>query len=353
MSFTCVTIEGGLLAPDLLEVIADAEGQKPSDFGIEGRRTLVDEVSSVWSDVRSYWDAFNRRLARTSGESRTTITREQWVLPLLEAIGYKDLTYQQAAASVDGRTYAISHRTGDSEEDLPVHIVAIDQDLGTRPPSGRGTMSPHALIQDYLNRGEHLWGVVTNGSTLRLLRDSSYLTRISYVEFDLQQMLEGERLDEFLLLYRLVHRTRLPRTQDDGPKCLLETYHQQGIEQGGRIREGLREAVERSILLLGSGFLKHPRNDDLREGVRSGQVTPQSIYQQLLHLIYRLLFLMVAEERRLLTMPGDDSAGRFYFTIRRLRDLADLPLGSPERFDDLYLNLRALCFALCRSSRIG
>ena len=123
------------------------------------------------------------------------------------ALGYQNLTYQQAAANVDGRSYAISHRTGDSDEDLPVHIVAIDQDLGTRPPSGRGVMSPHALLQDYLNRCDHLWGVVTNGETLRLLRDSSYLTRVSYIEFDLRQMLEGERLDEFILLYRLAHRT--------------------------------------------------------------------------------------------------------------------------------------------------
>ena len=50
MDLTCITIEGGLLAPDFLEVIAEADGQKPVDFGITDRRTLVDDVSAVWSD---------------------------------------------------------------------------------------------------------------------------------------------------------------------------------------------------------------------------------------------------------------------------------------------------------------
>jgi len=136
VNHTCITIEGGLLAPDFLETIADAEGQKASDFGLTGRRTLVDEVSAIWSDVRSYWDAFQRRLERSTDESRTTVTREQWMIPLLEALGYS-LTHHRSGVAINGRNYVISHRTGDTDEDLPVHIEAYDQDLGSRPASGR------------------------------------------------------------------------------------------------------------------------------------------------------------------------------------------------------------------------
>ncbi|NPV48386.1 MAG: DUF559 domain-containing protein [Armatimonadetes bacterium] len=347
MNTTCIKIEGGLLAPDFLEAIADAEGQKAADFGIEGRRTLVDEVSSLWSDVRSYWDAFQRRLQRQSSESLTTITREQWMIPLLEALGYR-LTYHPQGVEIEGRNYRISHRTGATEDDLPIHIEPFDQDLGSRPPSGRSGMAPHAMLQDYLNRTEHLWGIVTNGSTLRLLRDSSYFTRPSYIEFDLRQMLEGERLDEFFLFYRLVHRTRLPRNAEDGPNCLLEKYHQLGIEQGGRIRDGLRNAVEQAIVTFANGFLAHPRNEQLREDLRSGSISATDFYQQLLYLIYRLLFLMVAEERGLLSGgDGGHHSAREYFTVQRLRALADEPLSAPERFSDLYLNLRALFYSLC------
>src|SRR5262245_6634628 len=138
MSFTCIRIEGGLLSPDFLDRIYEMPGQKPADFGLPQRRSLVDEVASAYSDARLYWDAFHRRLAHAKKESVTTVTRDQWMIPLLELFGYS-LTFQRKAAEVDGRTYAISHRAGAQEEAPPVHIVGSDQDLGSRPPSGRGT----------------------------------------------------------------------------------------------------------------------------------------------------------------------------------------------------------------------
>lgn len=200
MTHLTIRIEGGLLSPDFLDTIHEQPGQKPADFGLDAGRSLVDEVTAVWSDVRAYWEAFERRRARAKdGESLTSITREAWIIPLLEALGYH-LTFQRRAAEVDGRSYPISHRASSPSSSKgegvgpPVHIVAFDQKLGERPPAGRGTLSPHALVQDYLNRSDDLWGIVTNGATLRLLRDSVYFSRPSYIEFDLQGMLDGERL---------------------------------------------------------------------------------------------------------------------------------------------------------------
>lgn len=386
MTLLTIRIEGGLLSPDFLDTIHDQPGQKPADFGLDARRSLVDEVTAVWSDVRTYWEAFERRRARArDGESLTSITREAWIIPLLEALGYR-LTFQRRAAEADGRTYPISHRANasvgaglvpalgdhrgsplptDDASGPPVHIVAFDQKLGERPPAGRGTMAPHALVQDYLNRSDDSWGIVTNGATLRLLRDSVYFSRPSYIEFDLQGMLEGERLDEFILFYRLAHRTRLAAAGEDGSRCLLEGYHQAAVEQGGRIRDGLRKAVEGAILTLANGFLSHGRNGDLRRAVvgddgSAPSLTATAFYQELLYLIYRLLFLMVAEERNLLVLA--DPAGRGevtsplrtpplqgrgdhyldHYSITHLRRLAEAPLSGPQRFDDLYLGLRSL-----------
>ena len=36
------------------------------------------------------------------------------------------------------------------------------------------------------------------------------MTRLTYIEFDLAQILEGENFAEFCLFYRLFHRSRLP-----------------------------------------------------------------------------------------------------------------------------------------------
>ncbi len=348
MKAVTLRLEGGVLGPDVLEKLTELPGQKPKDFGIDGRQTLVDYASAGWTHVRRYWAAYQSRLHYAKAESLTTVTREHWVIPLLEVLGHS-LAYQRSGAVVDGEIYAISHRAGDGEEAPPVHIVGSDQELGRRPPAGRGRKSPHALLQEYLNRTEHLWGIVTNGRTLRILRQAPYIARQAYIEFDLESMLDGNQFNEFILLLRLAHRTRFPRTMADAKDCLLEEYHQQAIEEGGRIRDGLRDAVERAIVTLADGFLRHPRNEELRERVRTGELSPRELYRQLLHLVYRLFFLLVAEERGLLS---EDPVYLKHYGLSRLRTLAEHRPTAPQRFDDLYLSLRTL-FHLLRKEELA
>jgi hypothetical protein len=50
------------------------------------------------------------------------------------------------------------------------------------------------LAQELLNASPvHQWALVSNGKTLRLLRDAATLTRPSYLEVDLQDLLAGQR----------------------------------------------------------------------------------------------------------------------------------------------------------------
>ncbi|MBE3573371.1 MAG: hypothetical protein IMW95_10570, partial [Moorella humiferrea] len=345
MNFTCLRVEGGLIPADILASISagEAPGQQAGDFGLPQSRRLTDEIAAAWSDARAFWQALQRSLLRLPADDpATTPTREQWILPLLRTLGYEDITYMPRAAQIAGQTYAISHRAGSAEDAPPVHVVGFRADLDRRPPSGRPRLSPHALVQEYLNRSEHLWGIVTNGRVLRILRDSTRLTRLAYIEFDLEQMLAAEKFNDFALLYRLVHRTRLPRSLAEAPQCLLEQYYQQGIEAGGRVREHLREGVEEALKILANGFLAHPANKDLRQRLQEGKVTPLEYYRQLLRLIYRLLFLMVAEERGLIGARHDAEKSRIYqefYSVSRFRKLAEGYTSGARHHCDLWLGL--------------
>ncbi len=332
MPYTSITTEGGLLPADILDAIAteELEGQRAEDFGLERTRNLSDRISAAWQLTRSQWSFFQTYIAELGeGETATSETREQWIMPLLRALGYQ-LSRNRSAYVVEGRIYAISHRAGESEDAPPIHIEGIRTSLDARPPSGRPRLSPHALLQEYLNSTEQLWGIVTNGERLRLLRDSARFTRPAYVEFDLRSMLEGEKFSEFAILYRLLHRTRLPHTSAEAASCLLEKYHQQAVEAGGRVREGLRDGVEAALKLLGNGLLAHPANAELRAKLESGKLTPLAYYRQLLKLVYRLLFLMVAEERGLIATG-----------TRRLTTTEDDPfeITSVQSFDALLSSL--------------
>lgn len=338
MPYAAIEIEG-LFPADLLERIATGEvdGQRAMDFGLAAGARLADELQSAYSDVRAHWDAFQRRLAHSSA-SRTTITREAWAAPLLERLGYA-LRFQRGAEA-GGDSFAISHRAGDAEDAPAVNVVSIGQRLDARIDGSR--RSPHTTVQEFLNRSDVVWGIVTNGERLRLLRDTSRLGRPSYLEFDLQTIVEDNLYSEFVLLYRLVHRTRLPQTSADTPECWMERYYQRGIEEGGRVRERLREGVEKALLQLANGLLTNPASEALRARIVSGDLGAGDLYRQLLRLVYRLLFLMVVEERRLVFPPGASSAGSDvylrHYGLTTLRERADRYIVE-EPYDDLWQRL--------------
>lgn len=341
-TLTALQIEGNLLAPDMTAQMLEGriKGQLPEDFGFNKTDKLADEIATAWGDAKAYWAAFQRALARLDeNNSATTITRELWTVPLLQSLGYEPV-YTATAEVVEDKTYAISHRAEPGENKPPIHIIGCRLEIDKRPPSGTPRLSAHALVQEYLNKTEHLWAIATNGYRWRLLRDSSLMTRLTYIEFDLEQILSGENFAEFGLFYRLFHRSRLPEGMDDADKCLLEYYHQEGLQQGGRVRDRLRDGVEKALIQLGTGFLQHPQNEHLRQKFSNNYELV--FYRQLLRLIYRLLFLMVAESRNLLIGEDIEKARiyREYYSIERLRELAERPHWRREGFQDLWQGLR-------------
>ena len=358
--FPPLKIEGSLISADLIDQISDgsAPGQKPADFGLP-RGHLSDEIAAAWSEARTYWLLFQSRADQLSErDTGTSLTRDRWLAPFFSLLGY-ELDYIPRAAIVEGKTYNLSHRllppsdnggkpAGESEDYVPLHLVGFRQSLERRPERGTTRQAPHALMQEYLNRTEHLWGLIANGYTLRLLRNSLLMRRLSFIEVDLQEMMEGDRFADFALLYRLLHRTRLPNTVDDAPECLLETYHQQTIEQGGRVRDRLRDGVEEALKGIANGLIDHPNNEALREQLASNKLRAESFYQELLRLVYRLLFLMVAEERGLI---GGNPAYLEHYSISRLRRLAEVRSAYNHQ-TDAWLGMQTT-FELFRDEKLG
>ncbi|MDW7972432.1 MAG: N-6 DNA methylase [Thermodesulfovibrio sp.] len=344
-SFPAIKIEGGLFSPDILEKLLAGEilGQSPQDFGIRGKKTLTDEIAFVFSEAHAQWDIFKRRLERLpEGDLATTVTRDSWMLPFLSLLGY-EVHYNPRAYDVDGATFAISHRAGGNDDSPPIHIVGIRQELGRLSPTGRPRLSPHALVQEFLNRTEHLWGIVTNGEVLRILRESTYLRKQAYIEFDLRQIFEEKRFTEFAILYRLLHRSRLPKGKDDAKECFLEKYYQYTVEQGGRVREHLREGVEECLKILAKGFLEHPKNQELRDRLNpqykeADRINIKEFYRQLLRLIYRFLFLLTSEDRGLISK---NPLYLEHYSVSRLRRYVE-NLSYYTEHEDLWCSLRVL-----------
>jgi hypothetical protein len=342
--FLTVRTEGAILPSDLLERIAagdpDLGGLTPEAYHLPDGEKITEATNRAWNRLLAAWSGFRNASEKLPAtEAGTTITREKWLLPLFQELGYGRLLTVKAV-EIDGKSYAISHGWNRT----PIHLLGCRIDLNTpsQRVAGASRSSPHSLLQEFLNRSpEHLWGIVSNGLRLRILRNNASLTRQSYVEFDLEAMMLGEGYSDFVLLWLLCHQSRV---EAESPSdCWLEKWSQSSRERGVRALEQLRTGVEDAITFLGRGFLAYPANSELRTRLRSGDLDAQDYYRQVLRLVYRLLFLFVAEDRSLLLLPGEErEAARLryvrYYSTARLRRLAERRTGT--RHGDLYVTLR-------------
>lgn len=346
MSYPSIRIEGSIFSPDIIDRLDDAAGQRSIDFGLDPTIKVKDEIARAWADAQDYWRIFQRRLETIKDDSAaTTETRNLWIVPLLGLLGYQ-AERQSKGIEVNDKSYPISHRVT-NRAGTPLHIVGYAEPggLDKKPQRAALRMSPHAMLQEYLNLSEELYGIVTNGHVLRLLRDSSRLIKLTYLEFDLDRIFSDGLFADFAILFRLLHATRLPKRQDAVAESLIERYHQDSLESGARIREGLSRAVEEAIKGFANGFLSHSDNDQLREEIRTNRLSPAGYYQQMLRLIYRLLFLMVTEERGLI-VPTEASAAQRqiyndYYSVQRLRRLSERRYLADKRKQDLWSSLGA------------
>ena len=344
--FPTITLAGTILTAEKLDALGEREtpGQRAGDFGLPSGARVRDEILRAWDDARNQWQVFQSRRARLpEGATGTTETRRFWIEPLLNVLGY-DLELA-TAEDVDGKSYAVSHR---DPFDLPVHIAGFGQKLDDKRGTGL-RLSAHGLVQEYLNATDHLYGVVTNGLRLRLLRDASRLTRLSFVEFDLEGMMEDLAYADFAVLYRLLHRSRMPATPDEAAASWLERYHQDSLEEGSAIRGKLSDAVERGMRDLANGLLKRPENSALRQALADGTLSEADLFAALLRFVYRMLFLLVVESRDLVygaDADGETAGGtsfrtvynRFY-AVSRLRDLVEARHLVDGRKADLWTRL--------------
>ena len=362
MNFPSIDIQGSILSAELLSKIRaeQANFQLDANFNSAYKKGQVkDEISLAWQDTKAQWTIFNNKLKRLKeGETGATETRQFWIIPLLASFGY-DFQFLKSAEELNGKSFWINFR----EQNIggfPLYIAGFNESLDKRPENKSLRISPHALVQEYLNYSEHLYGLVTNGKQIRLLRDASRLTRLSYVEFNLEKIMEEDLYSDFVILYRLLHKSRMPQTGDGGAESIIEKYHQEGLEAGATIRNKLGDSVKATIANLAEGFVNHPENKNLRDLIAANTFNTDEYYKQMLRIIYRVLYLFVIEERNLVYAESKEKeTKRFnqiyfkHYSLLRLRKLAKriAPPDAAHHYD-LWMSL-VNTFALFEKSETG
>lgn len=366
MDYTSIHIYGHLLSDDILHHIErenTLNGNRDQDFGMD--ISVSSAIDYVWSSLRNDWNFYkeranNERLVNKDpyGTRRARDLMER----LFQSLGYS-LDRQATNIEVSGTNYDISYTCHDLGK-MPFIIIgegitadgSIDTldkcSLDYRAKGGMRKKSAHATMLEYLNATENVYGIISNGQILRIIRNSGQLVKLTYIEFDLRRMLEEDKYTEFCLMFRLLHASRF-RTSGDEP-CVMERWFNMSIESGNRIRNGLSRAVQTTMETIGNAVLtsEGEGNDALREAFTNGTMDAAQLNKELIHFIYRLLFLFIIEERGLVyQIPDSPDAPDYkqlcqwqdiykkFYAASRLRHLSELAYLKQRQYSDLWQGL--------------
>ena len=282
-----LTLEGNLIAAAKVAQISkpDDDAKTRESYRVRKGLTVREEISTAFRVGQSHFDDFDKN------ENKSLRATQNFVQDFLkETFGFDDLEKKEDAVSLFGSGRVPIVVVPPSDENLDRHSPALSKSR---------THSPTFVLQDYLSEHEDArWGLVTNGVLIRLMRHNASLTRPAYIEADLAQIFGNEDASSFTTWWLMIHRSRFGSTGTPAADCHLERWREEGVREGEAARDRLAGQVRQALKILGSGFLE--ANSDLAKRIKSGEINLTEWFNELLRLVYRLIFLMVAEDRNLL-----------------------------------------------------
>jgi hypothetical protein len=227
LNLTAIKLEGSLFLPDQIEKAAHGQSikQTAEDYQIPRGLKLKEEYSRAFQIALANWKHFATQMQIKEVDA-ASLTHSFVMQFLQQVMGFAALKPSEGK-ELNELHYPVSAFA----DSLAVVIAPFNQSLDEAneafATSGGGSkkQTPFQLAQRFLNASdEHLWALVTNGRQLRLLRDADTLTRPSYLEIDIEDLLEGVRFSEFQNAWFLLHASR----SNGKENCIWEKWRHLG-----------------------------------------------------------------------------------------------------------------------------
>ncbi len=197
------------------------------------------------------------------------------------------------------------------------------------------TSPPEAQITQYLKYTGCNWGILTNGKLWRLFYGKSSTAQSQYIEFDIETILDklspekdfhgvserlpifdtgnNSELEAFKLFYKLFNSAAFANKWQE-----LESIHKGNIEHQETVENQLHRRAYPALVAIANGIL-----DELgKRGIAIDDEVQKSVYYDSLYMLYRLLFLFYAEDKRLITFDNENysitkHASQVYKRVRK------------------------------------
>ena len=304
------------------------------------------------------------------------VTEKDLIYPVLAALGWPDVLVQQQVSTrrrddvPDALLFADgNHKAAAGAEKEPAHryrhgLAVVEAKRWLRAldrADAQGT--PSSQMLRYLRRAEEAsvgkleWGILTNGRLWRLYWQGARSRAEEFLELDLPAILglpgfsldlfsAGVEAEHWLRVFILMFR-RASFLAADGAR---QSFHVEALRQTrkweAKVAEGLSEQVFGEVFpALVKALAKSASQEASGRPLTEAEL--EEVRRAALTLLYRLLFVLYAEDRRLLPATHEGYAA---YSLDRLRDeiaeRVDRNEVLSDRIDTRYSTLRALFDAI-------
>jgi hypothetical protein len=357
--------QGSLFSTDFLQesIARVADWQRLTDA----------EIDALSADLRAIFNTFPTAQRPPVNEAQT---EDDLIWPILARLGWTAFLKQQNLAArgrddvpdgvlfKDAATKAEANAFREEWKRYGFGLAIVESKRWQRPldrQSGRRgeETAPSTQMLRYLRRVDDLttgklrWGILTNGARWRLYYQGARSVSEQFFELDLASVLaipghdgglfavpEADRR-HWLRVFALVFRRDafLPTPSD------ARTFHQRAIDEGKFYEERVAESL--SSLVFDTVF------PELAMAIAAAAPAAplQEVREAALILLYRLLFILYAEDRNLL--PVRDRRYDEYGLRERVRGDIGRRKDSNDTFSDSAARYWSIIDDLCRAINVG
>ncbi len=262
----------------------------------------TDPQLRIWLDTDAAEASYKKASAVVRSAQRTLRDREQarstaqlLLKPLAELLGWRLGERSKIATEEQEEEGGVPLLASEGERLLARAVcIAPDAHLDAAPPGLHRRFSPSLSLNRVLRESALTYGLLLNAFELRLVCVAGSLP--SSIAFDLTAIADGTYpgLDTWKLLHALLRQDSLT-----AEPMVLDRVREVGQQHQRKVTTELGQQVQRAVFRFMQGLIDHPAN----RGAIPDPVTPEflgTIYQETLHLLYRLLFVLYAEDLALL-----------------------------------------------------